>query len=207
MKAPVYSATGTKSADVTLDAKVFGLTPNTVLLSEAYRIAQGNKRTNNAATLTRGLVSGGGKKPFRQKGTGRARTGSTRNPLWRGGGTIFGPTGIENYNRTMPAKARRSALLNALSAQAENVVVIEAITIEKPKTKEAAALLAKLGVEGRIMVVVASKQPAVVQSFANLAGVTLVSPNELTADRVLDADKFVIEKEALTTINKLGSVK
>src|SRR5581483_9423334 len=146
-----YTSTGAKAAATTkLDKQVFEVMPsNHTLLKEAYVAYLGNGRLSLATTKTRGEVSGGGKKPWRQKGTGRARFGSSRNPIWRGGGIVFGPTGEENYTKKLPTEAKRLAIRQALSlASADNkIVVVEKLVSKEGKTAELAKLLAKLGLK------------------------------------------------------------
>lgn len=198
MKAPMYTKTGSKSAtQATLDISVFELTVNPELLSLAYRRALANKRTNNAKTLTRGLVAGGGKKPWRQKGTGRARVGSSRTPLWRTGGIVFGPTGNENYSIDMTRKMVRGSIAQALSAQADRVRVIEAFMPALPKTSAAVDLLAKLEVDGRVLIVVSAMHDTIVRSVANLPTVEAVTVPRVTTFDVLNADAIIIEQPAL----------
>ncbi len=210
MKAPAYSATGTKLPDITLDGKLFGTTVNPQLLAQAYQIYLGNQRTNNARTLTRGLVSGGGKKPYRQKGTGRARSGSIRNPIWRGGGITFGPTGIENYTRTMPRTMARSAMTQALSdkAAANQIIVIEKFASTDGKVKPMIALIDKLQVEGTIYVIVDETNDLTLRATRNIAGVNVVTANDINIFEVLNADMLIIQKKALDVLKKrLGSTK
>src|SRR5689334_17572520 len=148
MAVATYTKTGTAASTAAkLDKSVFGIADiNHELLKQAYVTYLANGRDNLAVTKTRGLVSGGGKKPWKQKGTGRARFGSTRNPIWRSGGIVFGPTGQENYSKQMNVKAKRAAIRQALSvAASENhVVVIEDLVTKTGKTSELAALLTKI---------------------------------------------------------------
>ena len=200
MKVPAFSTSGAKQSDVTLDAKVFGLAPNAELLAQAYRTFLANQRTNNARTLTRGLVSGGGKKPYRQKGTGRARTGSIRNPIWRGGGITFGPTGIENYSRKLPKKMAQAAILQALSAKADTIQVIEAFNFAEPKTSAAVQLLDQLDATGNIVIITAASTSTTRQSVANIPFVEILEVNQLNVFDLMNADTIIIEKPALTLL-------
>ncbi len=198
MKVATYTASGSKaSTEVTLDKSVFGRELNPELLGLAYRRSLANRRTNNAKTLTRGLVSGGGRKPWRQKGTGRARVGSSRTPLWRTGGIVFGPTGNENYNITMTRKMVRSSVAQALSAQVDAISVIETFAPKEAKTRVAVELLAKLGVEGRVLIIVAEMNDTLVRSVSNLSDVYASTVGRVTAFDVLNADAIIIEKPAL----------
>lgn len=203
MKTPVFAASGAKkTSQMTLDAKVFGLKPNAELLAQAYRTYLANQRTNNASTLTRGLVSGGGKKPYRQKGTGRARTGSIRNPIWRGGGITFGPTGIENYSRKLPKKMAQAAILQALSAKADIVQVIEAFSFDAPKTSAAVALLDRLDANGNIVIITAASTSATRKSVANIPFVEILEAGQLNVFDLMNADTIIIEQAALDLLGK-----
>ncbi len=201
-KATAYSKTGAKQATaVTLDKAVFAAEVNQQLVGEAYKMYLANGRTNNAKTLKRGEVRGGGRKPWRQKGTGRARFGSIRVPIWRGGGIAFGPTGNENYQIAMPTKAKRAAIRQALSikAEAKAIVVIDEFA-STGKTKEAAALLGKLEVTGNVLLVLASKTGQADQATRNLDAVKAVAAGYLNVFDVMNADSIVIEKAALQHI-------
>src|SRR5665213_2172610 len=149
MAIATYTKSGTKAAtDAKLDKAVFGVMPkNHELIKSAYVAYLANGRKNLAVTKTRGLVSGGGKKPHPQKGTGRARSGSSRNPIWRGGGIVFGPTGEENYSHKVHKGAKRTAIRQSLSLSLKEnkVIFIEDIIFANSKTKEAVALLNKIG--------------------------------------------------------------
>lgn len=202
IKADTYSKTGSKLTQTSLDKTLFELKLNKVLIKQAYDRYHSNQRTNNAKTLTRGLVSGGGKKPWRQKGTGRARTGSIRNPIWRGGGTTFGPSGIENYNKKMPQRMRREALKAALSAKAKQVKIIELISFSEYKTQKAINLLAKLHAEGTVLVVLQKTDPIINKSFANIPEVKMISYDKLNVYDVINTDTMIIEKPALIKIKE-----
>lgn len=204
MAVDTYTKTGSKaSSAATLPKEVFGVSvENHELLKLAYNTYLNNARTNNATTKLRGEVSGGGKKPWRQKGTGRARAGSIRSPLWRGGGVTFGPTGAENYKTKLSVTAKRTAIKQALSLASKegNVSVIEAFDVKDGKTKDAAALLKKVGAERRTLVVVADKSDNAVRSTNNLENVKLVGATFLNVFDVMNADSIVIEKPALDVI-------
>src|SRR5690349_12993562 len=162
MATPTFTKSGAKATTpAKLDKAVFGVAPdNHDLLKLVYTAYLSNGRTNNAVVKTRGLVSGGGRKPWKQKGTGRARFGSSRNPIWRGGGIVFGPTGEENYTKKMNLKAKRLAIRQALSlaADAKKLVVIEDVTAKEGKTAELAKLLTKIGVSRRTLIAVDHKE-------------------------------------------------
>ncbi len=183
---------------MSLPKEVFGLEANHELLSLSYRASLAEDRSAGAKTLRRGEVRGGGKKPWRQKGTGRARVGSRRNPVWTGGGVAFGPLGIENYSIGMTKKMKRIAIAQALSIQsAENrVAVIESFDVKDGKTSSAAKLLAKVG-EGRMLIVLDSRNDSTDRALRNLANVVVVSATYLNARNILDPDLIVFTKAAL----------
>ena len=153
VKLPLYSAAHEKVGELEVAGTVFGRDGDLSLLHEAVRMQLANRRSGTAATKTKGLISGGGRKPWRQKGTGRARAGSTRSPLWRHGGTIFGPQ-PRDYSYKMPKKAWRAALCMAISDRAKNgkLFVVESLDLAEPKTKAAKAALDKLGLEHALIV-------------------------------------------------------
>ena len=153
MKLPLYSASHEKVGELEVAGNVFGRDGDVSLLHEAVRMQLANRRSGTASTKTKGLISGGGRKPWRQKGTGRARAGSTRSPLWRHGGTIFGPQ-PRDYSYKMPKKAWRAALCLAISDRAKNgkLFIVESLDLSEPKTKAAKAALGKLGVEHALIV-------------------------------------------------------
>ena len=156
--AQTFTKSGSKATTAAkLDKSVFEVIPTDhTLLKEAYVAYMANGRDNYAVTKTRGLVSGGGRKPWKQKGTGRARFGSSRNPIWRGGGIAFGPTGEENYTKKMTVKAKRLAVRQALSlvTESKKLAIIEDVTAKDGKTTELAKLLQKVGASRRTLVVV-----------------------------------------------------
>lgn len=209
MAAQTYTKAGTKATTAAkLDKAIFGVeVANHELLKAAYVAYLANGRGNNAQTLKRGEVSGGGRKPWKQKGTGRARFGSSRNPIWRGGGIAFGPTGNENYSHAMHATAKRQALKQALSLAnvADKLIVIEDLKLTG-KTSEIVKLFSKIGLKGNSLVVVDSKTPEQVRATNNLATAKLVSAAYLNVFDVLNADKIMITQAALTAIQaKLGA--
>lgn len=189
----------------TLPKGVFDVeVPNHELLKLAYNAYLANGRVNLAKTLRRGEVSGGGKKPWRQKGTGRARFGSSRNPIWRKGGIVFGPLGNENYSLTISTASKRVALRQALTlaAKADVITVVDDIKVTG-KTKDMVAFLEAQKAEGkRIVVVVADKTPELVRSSNNLKGLTLTQATYLNVYNILNADRIIITKDALAAVNE-----
>lgn len=211
MAAPAtYTKTGTKAATAAkLDAHVFGVKPeNHELIKAAYVAYLANGRENLAITKTRGLVRGGGKKPWKQKGTGRARFGSTRNPIWRGGGIVFGPTGQENYSKQLNLKAKRQALRQALSLKADNVKVIETFECKDGKVKPTVDLLKKIEATGNVLLVVSAKDELVERATRNLPNVKATDARYLNVFDVLNADHLVISQQSLAIISEwLGGKK
>lgn len=201
MASATYTKAGTKATTpVKLDKAVFGVVPeNHELVKSAYVNYLANSRENLAVVKTRGLVRGGGKKPWKQKGTGRARFGSSRVPIWRGGGITFGPTGQENYSKSMNTKAKRLAIHQALSlsSDANKVVVIEDVVSKDGKTAEIAKLLKKIDANKSVLLVVETKYDELVRACQNLQGVTLVSSHYVNVYDVLNADKVIFTQSAL----------
>jgi large subunit ribosomal protein L4 len=191
------------TSTTTLPKSVFAVEiPNHELLKLAYDAYLANGRGNYAKTLKRGEVSGGGKKPWKQKGTGRARFGSSRNPIWRKGGVAFGPTGNENHSKTVPVKAKRVALRQALTlaAQAKEVVVISDIKTTG-KTAEIVKWLADQKVEGKnIVIVVDTKPTELIRATKNLQNVQLVQATYLNVFTILNADKLMMTKAAVKAV-------
>jgi large subunit ribosomal protein L4 len=207
-----YTKAGTKATTAAkLDASVFGVSPeNHALLKSAYTMYLANGRDNLAVTKTRGLVRGGGKKPWKQKGTGRARFGSSRVPIWRGGGITFGPTGQENYSKQMNTKARRLALRQALSLSADEkrVKVIEAFDCRDGKVAQTAKLLKKIEAQGQTLIIVKAKDDMVERATRNLPGVKAVSANYLNVFDVVNADNLVFSTDALAVVSeRLGEAQ
>jgi large subunit ribosomal protein L4 len=209
---PTFTKSGTKAAaPAKLDAKVFGVMPeNHELLKLAYNAYLANGRDNLAVTKTRGLVSGGGKKPWKQKGTGRARFGSTRNPIWRGGGVAFGPTGVENYSVKVNVNAKRQAIRQALSlgASENRVNVIETFECKDGKIAQTVKLLDKINAKGSILIVVSVKDSLTERATNNLPRVKVVQASYLNVYDILNADTIVISEKSLAIISEwLGGTK
>jgi large subunit ribosomal protein L4 len=198
-----YSKTGTKhEAGVKLDAAVFGVEANHELVGQAYRTYLANGRVAGATTLQRGEVRGGGKKPWRQKGTGRARVGSSRVPNWRGGGVVFGPTGNENHTLNLPTKMKRQAVRGALSLQATagQIAVIESFEVVEGRVKPTVQLLAKLGLTGRVVLIVPEKTELILRATRNVEGLEVVSATYLNVFTIMNADHLVFTAAALETV-------
>lgn len=200
-----YTKSGSKSSSGTkLDDSVFGIKElNNELLKQAYVAYQANSRVAVSSTLTRSEVRGGGRKPWRQKGTGRARHGSIRSPIWRGGGVTFGPGASRNFVKKLPKKAKREAIKQALSDAASRgaIKIIEEFKPKDGKTREAASVLAKLKADRNVVLVVNEAGNEAIRSTNNLDYVTVKSAKYLNVFDLLNADSVIIEKEAVKTIN------
>ena len=186
---------------VTLDATAFEADFNMPVVHEAVRAELAARRRGTASTKTRGQVSGGGAKPWRQKGTGRARAGSSRSPIWTGGGTVFGPT-PRGYTVKVNRKARRIALRSALSvhAERESVAVFDATVFEEPSTKQAAELLAGLQADGSTLVVLDEQEAAAGKSFRNLPRVSVLPVEDAGVADVIGAASLLVSQAALPAL-------
>lgn len=206
MAAQTFTKSGNKSTTAArLNKDVFGVeVASHELLKQAYLTHQANARINLAKTKKRGEVRGGGKKPWRQKGTGRARFGSSRVPIWRGGGVVWGPTGNENYSKDINKKAKKAALRQALSlaSKEDRLFIIENLEIKDGKTTAVASLLDKLGCKGRTLVAVASKSKEQEKAFKNLSNVKLATATYLNTFDLLNADCIVLTADALTAVHE-----
>ena len=189
---------GSTAGTVNLDDTIFGIEPNLAVLHQVVMAQLAARRSGSANTKTRAEVRGGGAKPFRQKGTGRARQGSIRAPQFTGGGIVHGPK-PRSYRQKVNKKMTQLALRSALSdrAQSERVVVGDAWHFESPRTKDAISALENLGLEGKIMMVVAANDDSTMKSFRNLPSVQLVEAAELNAYDILCADWLVFTSETL----------
>lgn len=212
MAVNTFTASGAKAATAAkLSDEVFGVeVANHTLLKQAYETYLANGRDNLAVTKKRGDVSGGGKKPWKQKGTGRARFGSTRNPIWRGGGIVFGPTGNENYTMKLSVSSKRVALRQALSLAAEDgkISIIETFECKDGKTAKTAEILNKIGANRQTLIVVSNKDELVERATRNLPEVKAIQAKYLNVFDILNARHIVISKKALEIIEEwLGGNK
>jgi large subunit ribosomal protein L4 len=200
---PVVNAENKRVTDLVLHPEVFGVQVNEHLLYEAVKQYRANARSGTHATKNRALVSGSGKKPWRQKGTGRARVGSTRTPLWRHGGTVFGPQ-PRDYSYAMPKKARASALRSALSQRVKEgaMKVVDHFDLAEPKTRELVAILGKLEVAGKTLLVDHKPADNLVLSGRNIPGLKVVDPTQVNVYDVLDCRNLVVTQEALTKLEE-----
>ena len=195
-----------KVGSVELPNEVFGCKPHGPLVHEAVVMQRACDRQGTASTLRRGEVSGSGKKPWKQKHTGRARAGSLRSPVWRHGGTVFGPK-PRSYAFVMPKKKYRAALQSALSAKLSegNVIVVSELEIAEAKTKLLANVLAQLGISGSVLLVIADPASNVVQAGKNLPNVTVLRPEELNVYDVLRCNSLVIPQGDLERVKEVWS--
>lgn len=201
MDIPVYNKIGEKIDSVQLDER-FGGPVRKTLLRDAVLMYEANKRQGNASTKTKGEVAGGGKKPWVQKHTGRARAGSIRSPLWKGGGVVFGPKPRE-YSYAIPKKARKRALFSALAARVRDneVVVVEDLNFDAPKTKQMVEILKALGINGlRCLIVIPNANEMVWKSARNIPSVKVMNSAELNAYEVLKSEKVLLTRGALGNI-------
>ena len=205
MSKEILSTNGEKLGEITLAKEVFGVEPNIHVMHLALRRQLNNARSGNACTKTRAEVSGGGRKPWKQKGTGRARAGSLRSPLFAGGGVIFGPK-PRSYAFNMPQKARKLALKSALSARESQLVVVKDFsTISEPKTKLMVSALKSLNVSGKVLIVAnfaADENKNLELSARNIPSVKLLLPNNLNVKDLLEADFVVMTESAVNEITE-----
>ena len=204
LKTNVYNMSGAVVGEIELSEAVFGVTPNQSVVHDVVKNHLANKRQGTQSALTRAEVSGGGRKPWRQKGTGRARQGSTRAPQWTHGGIVFAPK-PRDYSYTLNKKTRRLALKSALSAKAaeQNIVVIDAIKMDAPKTAEFAKFLNAVGVQGKALVVTAEACENVVKSGRNIPGCEITFANLINVYDIVNAKKLVVDKAALQKIEEV----
>lgn len=195
---PIYNTSGKSVGAFSFDKKIFTGDVNKKVLYQAILMYNANKRQGNASTKTRGDVSGGGKKPWRQKGTGRARAGSTRSPLWRHGGVIFGPH-PRDYHFDIPKKIKTLAFLSSINSKLNDkkVIGIEEVRIEEPKTKKFKAIVDALKLEGKSLFVLGGIDENIKRSSNNLREVSVRNYNDFSTMDVLTSDNLVMSKTAL----------
>ena len=205
-KLSVLNIKGEKIGDITLEKSVFGITPNDAVLYDAITLARNSQRQGTASTKTRSEVSGGGRKPWRQKGTGRARQGSIRAAQWYHGGVVFGPKPRDYDNKRMNRKERRLALRSALAYKEidKAIVVVDSLAVETNKTKDMKAILSSLNVaDKKILMVVEELNDNLIMATRNLANIVLLETSEINTLDVISADVLVMTKAAA---EKLGEV-
>lgn len=201
----LYNVAGQAAGEIKLNDSVFGVEYNEAVIHQAVVRQMANERLGTHATLTRGLVRGGGKKPWRQKGTGRARVGSIRSPLWVGGGTVFGPT-PRSHAKSMNRKARQLAVKSALSEKlrSNEIVVLDKIGFAAPKTKDAIKMLAAFHVEGKALIIDGDESVMnTVLSARNIPGVKAIAPSGINIYDLVHYTKLFITKNAVEKIEEV----
>ncbi|MBM7853827.1 large subunit ribosomal protein L4 [Desulfohalotomaculum tongense] len=203
-KVAVYNINGQQVGETELNDSVWGIQPNEHVLHAAVVMQLAGRRLGTHDTKTRSEVRGGGRKPWRQKGTGRARHGSIRSPIWRGGGIVFGPH-PRSYKYSLPKKVRRLAMKSALSAKVQNgeILVVDSLTLDQPKTKEMVNILNNLNVKTKALVVTAEREDNVIKSARNIPGVKPLRAEGLNVYDILHHDKLVITKDAVAKVEEV----
>jgi large subunit ribosomal protein L4 len=203
MKINIVNANNEPVGDFELSDALFGGRVKRDLIWESVVQQNAAERRGTHATKTRAMVSGSGKKPWRQKGTGRARVGEIRNPLWRKGGTTFGPQ-PRSYEFDLPKKVRRGALIAALAQKAQDgaLVIVEKLEASEKKTKATAQLLKRLGATGKTLIIDVTRQDDFALSARNIAGLSLVASNRVTARDVMDTTKIIATREAIEKLQE-----
>ena len=203
-KVTMLNMAGAEAGTIELKDEIFGITPNENAVHAVVKNYLANQRQGTQSAKTRGEVRGGGRKPFRQKGTGRARVGTIRSPLWRGGAIIFGPK-PRSYSYSIPKKKRRLALCSVLSSKVaeNNIIVLDELNFEAPKTKEMIKVLNALNVEGKALVVTGEVIDNVVLSARNIPGVLPMAAEGVNVYDALNAGKIILTKDAVAKIEEV----
>jgi large subunit ribosomal protein L4 len=201
MQVPVYNVQGEQVSETELRDDIFGVAVNSALMHQALLRQLANARLGTHKTKSRGEVRGGGRKPWRQKGTGRARQGSIRSPQWRGGGTVFGPT-PRSYRQKMPRKMRRQALRSALTVKVSDaqVMVLDALDLSEPKTKEVLGILQNLGVDSSALILLPQRDEVILRSVRNLPKVQTLVAQYLNVRDLLKYDYILMPLASLEVI-------
>ena len=205
-KVDIKKSDGAKSGTVELDEDIFGIEPNVAVMHQVVNAQLATKRSGTHSTKTRAEVRGGGAKPWKQKGTGRARAGSSRIPHWRGGGIALGPK-PRDYSQRTPKKMKRLALRSALSdrASSNSVYVVDAWEFETPSTKAAKTALEAIGAEGKVLIITDLQDENTEKSFRNLSNVNVLSSDQLNVFDILVSDSIVFTKNNLPTTNQVST--
>lgn len=203
-KVSVFNMQGKEVDSIELSQSVFGIEPNVSVMNDVVKNQLANKRQGTQSALTRAEVRGGGRKPWRQKGTGRARQGSTRSPQWTHGGIVFAPK-PRDYSYALNKKVKRLAMKSALSSKVldNEMIVIDSIELENYKTKTIAEMLKAVGSEKKALIVLSSVDSKVVSSSRNIPGVKTAQVNTLNVYDILNADKFIVVKDAVSKIEEV----
>ena len=197
----VLSQAGEEVSTVTVSSYVFGQEEATQAVHDAIVVYQANMRQDTAKTKKRDEVSGGGKKPWRQKGTGRARAGSTRSPIWVGGGTVFGPTGEQNHKIKQNSKEHNLALRSAWSSKVKGLIIVDKFEVE-PKTKAVAKMLKDLKADGKVLIVLSEENENLVRGGSNIANAVLTCVDNVSVYDLLYFDKVVMDKATLKVVEE-----
>tara|TARA_B100001250_G_scaffold380128_1_gene371334 strand:- start:245 stop:901 length:657 start_codon:yes stop_codon:yes gene_type:complete len=202
----IKKSDGAKSGTVELDENIFGIEPNVAVMHQVVNAQLATKRSGTHSTKTRAEVRGGGAKPWKQKGTGRARAGSSRIPHWRGGGIALGPK-PRDYSQRTPKKMKRLALRSALSdrASSNSVYVVDAWEFDTPSTKAAKTALEAIGTEGKVLIITDLQDVNTEKSFRNLSNVNVLSSDQLNVFDILVSDSIVFTKNNLPTMNQVSA--
>lgn len=203
-KVAVYNSKGEQVAEMELNPAIFAAPINQAAVHEVVVAYLANQRRGTAATKTRSLVRGGGHKPWRQKGTGRARHGSTRSPIWTGGGVVFGPH-PRDYSVRIPKKMRRTALKSALTSKynGNEIIVLDQLVMQEPKTAEIAKLLNNLKVDGKAILMTANAEPAVYKSARNIPGVSTCVVTNINTYQVLNSGALILTRDAVAKLEEV----
>lgn len=203
-KVALYDITGSQVGDIELSDDIFGVEVNTHVMYEAVKNYLANQRQGTQSAKLRGEVRGGGKKPWRQKGTGRARQGSIRAPQWKGGGVVFAPK-PRDYSYKIPKKVKRLALKSALTSkvQDQEMIVVDRIVLEQPKTKEMIKVLTNLKASKKTLIVLPERDEAVLRAAANIEGVKTAYVNTINVYDILNCDSFIITKDAVNKVEEV----
>lgn len=200
----LYNISGKQVGEIELNENIFGVNVNVEAMHQVVKMYLANQRQGTQSALTRAEVSGGGIKPWRQKGTGRARHGSIRSPQWKHGGIVFAPK-PRSYRYTVPKKIKRIAMKSALSSKVNdnNIIVIEELNFDAPKTKQVVSLLDNLKVDSKTLIVLADNNENIVKSARNIEGVKTAFVNTLNVYDILNYDKFIITKDAVKKVEEV----
>jgi large subunit ribosomal protein L4 len=202
--APILDINGQEVGSIELSDKVFATEVNVGLMHQAVVRYLANQRTGTHQTKNRAAVSGGGKKPWRQKGTGRARAGSTRSPIWKGGGVVFGPV-TRDHGLRMPVKMRRAAVRSAFSSKFANgeITILDSLSFEAPKTKQMMSILENLKIDRRAIILLPEQDANVIKSANNIPGIETILATEINTYQLLLHDRVVILKDAVSKVEEV----
>lgn len=202
MKTKVYNLAGSEAGEIELPERIFNIPINEDLVHQVAVAQMANSREAIADTKSRGEVRGGGKKPWKQKGTGRARHGSSRSPIWKGGGVVFGPTAERNFTKRINKKMKAKALFMVLSEKLreEKILVLDEVKMEKPSTKDMMKSLDKLSIKSKALFALGAKDENVLKSLGNIEKVSVIASDSINVVDLLKNDMFVVNKEGLKNI-------